>query len=149
MYLPRQVSPLNFGDVLLANHAESIMTITGFFTIFACSVVLARLYVRAVMLKTFGIDDYIMTVAMVPQTHQISPSSKLTIVGLFGNSICLFCGRNQAGSWGAYGKPPSDEQFQHDIALVLFPQLAAGHRNYECQVVGRILLAQTSSRKMV
>ena len=65
MYLARQISGPSLGPVSNANHGRSIIGITGFFTSFACLVVLARFYVRAVMLKTFGIDDYIMLVAMV------------------------------------------------------------------------------------
>jgi len=74
MYLARQaLGPPNFGPVDPESHGKTIISITGFFTGFAIAVVLARLYVRAVMLKTVGIDDYIMIVAMVSEP----PDSKL------------------------------------------------------------------------
>jgi hypothetical protein len=65
MYLPKQepVFP-DFGTGANENHGNAILAITGATTAFACTVVLARLYVRAVMLKTFGADDYAMVVAM-------------------------------------------------------------------------------------
>jgi len=67
MYLVRQAAPgpPKFGPVSMTSRGKSILGITGFFTGFACTVVLARLYVRTFMLKTVGIDDYIMIVAMV------------------------------------------------------------------------------------
>ncbi|KAN0119617.1 hypothetical protein V8E51_001825 [Hyaloscypha variabilis] len=66
MYLRRQepVFP-NFGSGANDNHGSAILAITGATTAFACVVVLARLYVRAVMLKTIGSDDWSMVVAMV------------------------------------------------------------------------------------
>ena len=65
MYLRRQepVFP-NFGSGANDNHGSAILAITGATTAFACVVVLARLYVRAVMLKTIGSDDWSMVVAM-------------------------------------------------------------------------------------
>lgn len=65
MYLPRQepVFP-DFGTGANENHGNAILAITGATPAFACTAVLARLYVRAVMLKTFGADDYAMVVAM-------------------------------------------------------------------------------------
>lgn len=47
-----------------ANNGPVILAITGAFTGFAGVVVLLRIYVRAVMLKTVGPDDWIMIVAM-------------------------------------------------------------------------------------
>lgn len=55
----------DFGPVSLETRGTFILTITSFFTAFACSAVLARLYVRAFMLKRVGIDDYILIIAMV------------------------------------------------------------------------------------
>lgn len=64
MYLPRQFPSLpTFADPN-ANRSKSILTITGVFTALACTVVLGRLWVRAVMLKTVGADDYTMMLAM-------------------------------------------------------------------------------------
>ena len=65
MYLRRQEPALpDFGSGANDNHGNAILAITGATTAFACTVVLARLYVRAVMLKTFGADDWSMVVAM-------------------------------------------------------------------------------------
>jgi hypothetical protein len=55
----------DFGPVDLESQGGTILSITGFFSGFAILVVLARLYVRAFMLKTMGVDDYVMIVAMV------------------------------------------------------------------------------------
>lgn len=76
MYLTRQeteppvpatsVAPVfDFSLVDLEGHGGTILSITGFFTGFAVTAVLARIYVRAFMLKTMGVDDFIMIVAMV------------------------------------------------------------------------------------
>jgi hypothetical protein len=69
MYLRRQepVFP-DFGPGANDNHGRAILAITGATTGFACGfaciVVLARFYVRVVMLKTLGADDWSMVVAM-------------------------------------------------------------------------------------
>lgn len=46
-------------------NAPAILTITGTFFGVATLVVLLRCYVRISMLKVFGIDDYLMVVALV------------------------------------------------------------------------------------
>ncbi|PMD25802.1 hypothetical protein NA56DRAFT_529236, partial [Hyaloscypha hepaticicola] len=46
-------------------NVPSILAINGFFCGVALIVVLARIYVRSVMLKTFGTDDYLITGAML------------------------------------------------------------------------------------
>jgi hypothetical protein len=48
-----------------STNAPSILAINGFFCAFTVIVVLARIYVRAIMLKTFGTDDYLITAATV------------------------------------------------------------------------------------
>lgn len=52
---------------LAFNNAPQILAITGTFFAIAALVVLLRCYVRVAMLKVFGIDDYIMVVAMVSE----------------------------------------------------------------------------------
>ncbi|RDL36492.1 uncharacterized protein BP5553_05844 [Venustampulla echinocandica] len=66
MYLARQASPPDFGPPPSnESHGQMILGITGFFTAFACMAVLLRMYVRVVMLKRMGADDYVMIVAML------------------------------------------------------------------------------------
>jgi len=48
-----------------STNAPSILAINGFFCGFTVLVVLARIYVRAFMLKTFGVDDFLITAATV------------------------------------------------------------------------------------
>ncbi|KAH8779133.1 phosphatidylserine decarboxylase [Hyaloscypha sp. PMI_1271] len=48
-----------------STNAPSILAINGFFCAFTVIVVLARIYVRAIMLKTFGTDDYLITAATI------------------------------------------------------------------------------------
>lgn len=69
MYLAREATAPSFGPVSTESHGERILAVTGCFTVFASIVVLARLYVRSVMLKTMGIDDWIMIVSMVSLFH--------------------------------------------------------------------------------
>jgi len=69
MFLARQepVAPPvipSLPPVSLESRGSFIITITAFFTGFACAAVLARLYVRAFMLKRVGIDDYILILSM-------------------------------------------------------------------------------------
>jgi len=68
MYLRRQADEVlpfpDYGKGANDNHGGAILAITGTTTAFACILVLARMYVRAVILKTFGADDWAMVVAM-------------------------------------------------------------------------------------
>lgn len=49
----------------MSTNAPTILAINGSFTGFTLLVILARIYVRSIMLKTFGADDYFITAAMV------------------------------------------------------------------------------------
>jgi hypothetical protein len=62
--LPRHDS-ITLAPIDNSTNAPSILAINGAFCFFALVVVLARLYVRAVMLKHVGTDDYLITAAMV------------------------------------------------------------------------------------
>jgi hypothetical protein len=48
-----------------STNAASILAINGCFTAAAFIIVIARIYVRTIMLKTFGADDYIIVIATV------------------------------------------------------------------------------------
>jgi hypothetical protein len=48
-----------------SSNAPSILAINGFFCGITVLVVMARMYVRAVMLKTCGVDDYLIFASMV------------------------------------------------------------------------------------
>lgn len=64
---PRQLSmppPSTAKDVTF-NNAPKILAITGTFFTAALIVVMLRVYVRSVLLRVFGIDDYVMVGAMV------------------------------------------------------------------------------------
>jgi hypothetical protein len=50
------------------SNAPSILAINGFFMGFALLIVGARIYVRSIMLKTVGADDYVIMAAMVSQS---------------------------------------------------------------------------------
>lgn len=65
MYLARQATGESIVPVSNARHGSRILAVTGCFTVSAATVVLARIYVRSVMLKTMGVDDWIMIVSMV------------------------------------------------------------------------------------
>ena len=67
MLLPRQFDPITgpLPPVDPESHGQILLAITGVFTGLGIAVVLARLYVRAFMLKTVGVDDYIIIIAMV------------------------------------------------------------------------------------
>jgi hypothetical protein len=71
MYFSRQAAtPAMPPPINLDNHGKNILAVTGFFTGFSCFVVLARLYVRIVILEMISMDDYVMSVAMVhPSSH--------------------------------------------------------------------------------
>lgn len=56
-------------DYVDYNNASGIRTIVGFVTALALLTVLLRLYVRAIMLKVVGIDDYLMILAMVSRAR--------------------------------------------------------------------------------
>lgn len=62
---PPQLTP----EQIAYTNAPEILAITGSFFAAAALVVLLRCYVRLVMLKVFGIDDYIMVVAMVSEAN--------------------------------------------------------------------------------
>lgn len=73
MYLARQTTVSSFGPVSDENHGSRILAVTGCFTAFALMVILARIYVRSVMLKTMGVDDYIVIVSMVGSFPGLQP----------------------------------------------------------------------------
>ena len=67
---PNTATPLD-----TSTNAPSILAINGFFCGFSVLVVLLRGYVRAVMLKTVGVDDYLMLAATVRSfSFSIAPS---------------------------------------------------------------------------
>lgn len=47
-----------------SSNAPSILAINGFFCGFSLLVVLGRIYVRTIMLKSMGLDDWLIVVAM-------------------------------------------------------------------------------------
>lgn len=63
-----------------STNAPSILAINGFFCGLTVVVMVMRLLVRSLMLKTVGIDDYIMAAATVSNCHLIldrtSPSQQ-------------------------------------------------------------------------
>lgn len=62
----RQEAPPHMTPEYLAfNNKGEILSITGTFTGIALVAVLFRVYVRCVMLRVFGMDDYIIVLAMV------------------------------------------------------------------------------------
>jgi hypothetical protein len=69
------------GPVDTSTNAPSILAINGFFCGFTVIVVLARIYVRAIMLKTFGTDDYLMLAATV--RHFFLPSGLFLLSTVF------------------------------------------------------------------
>jgi hypothetical protein len=81
--LARETSSADASTVTETN-APSILAINGFFCGVAVVVVLARIYVRSIMLKTFGTDDYLITGAMV----RYSFSAQKTIHAITGS--CKF-----------------------------------------------------------
>ena len=69
MYLPaRTTSPFSLEPVSLEDNGQRILAITGFFTTFACTAVVLRMYVRITILKSTGMDDYAMICAAVSLT---------------------------------------------------------------------------------
>jgi hypothetical protein len=78
--LAREASSADASTATQTN-VPSILAINGFFCGVALIVVLARIYVRSVMLKTFGTDDYLITGAMV----RYSFSTQKTIHAITGS----------------------------------------------------------------
>lgn len=58
-------------EYMAYSNAQRILSITGTFFTAALIIVLLRCYVRAVMLRVFGKDDYMMVVAMVSRRASI------------------------------------------------------------------------------
>jgi hypothetical protein len=65
MLVERQDGSFDTTDVSLDSHGSMIIGITSSFMILAVSSVLARFYVKAFMLSTLGIDDWIILAAAV------------------------------------------------------------------------------------
>jgi hypothetical protein len=61
----RQEESMPTPEEIAFNNAPAILAITGSFFAAAAFVFVLRAYVRLGMLKVFGIDDYVMTLAMV------------------------------------------------------------------------------------
>jgi hypothetical protein len=82
MILPeRQTTSTPAEPLDMSTNAPSILAINGFFTWFAVLIVLARIYVRAFMLKTFGPDDYLIVAAMV--STSFPPPPRTVFVWIF------------------------------------------------------------------
>jgi hypothetical protein len=68
-FMKRQAAPgappMPTPEEIAFTNAPAILAITGSFFAAAAFIFLLRVYVRVGMLKVFGIDDYVMTVAMV------------------------------------------------------------------------------------
>jgi len=74
MVLPeRQTTSTPTEPLDMSTNAPSILAINGLFTGFTLLVILARIYVRAFMMKTFGPDDYLVVAAMVRPRCLIFP----------------------------------------------------------------------------
>jgi hypothetical protein len=63
--------PVLTPEQLAFDNSHQILSITGTFFTAALIVVLLRCYVRLAMLKVFGIDDYVMVVAMVCYSRKL------------------------------------------------------------------------------
>jgi hypothetical protein len=68
MYLTRQTADFT-APVSSENHGQQILEVAGCFTAAASIVVFARLYVRSVMKKTMGSDDWIISISLVSLVH--------------------------------------------------------------------------------
>lgn len=89
------------------NNAPQILAITGSFFTAAALVVILRCYVRIKMLKVFGVDDYVMLVAMV-SGHCYSIMRKFSdnffcYIGIVHCHFCLLQTSNRPRSRHAYG----------------------------------------------
>jgi len=83
----------NLPPVSLESRGSFIITITAFFTGFACAAVLARLYVRVFMLKKVGIDDYILILSMACTASVLAFTIKEVRLGVgehYGNPHQFF-----------------------------------------------------------
>jgi hypothetical protein len=78
-------------EELAFNNAPHILGITGSFFALATITVLLRCYVRTIMLKIFGIDDWVMLLALVSRLEPSLPRCLLlTIeVGAKHSNVCL------------------------------------------------------------
>jgi len=85
MFVKRQGGPLLPVDVSLDSHGSMIVGIVSAFTTVACGMIIARLYVRAFMIKTFGTDDWIILVAM---------ASSLAVLGCMIQEVKLGVGEH-------------------------------------------------------
>jgi hypothetical protein len=67
--IARQAAPAPGGPLDQSTNAPSILAINGFFAGFTTLIILARVYVRAIMLKTVGTDDYLIILATVSSSR--------------------------------------------------------------------------------
>lgn len=59
-----EIPPLT-PEYLAFDHSRKILSITGVFTGVALVTVVSRVYVRAAMLRVFGLDDWVILLSMV------------------------------------------------------------------------------------
>jgi hypothetical protein len=99
-----QSDPPVTGTVEMTSNASTILAINGTFVGFSLLVVLARVYVRIIMLKTFGVDDYIIVAAMVTQIFIPIASTLKTnwVPGVWGRRACVLHRGNASWSWHAH-----------------------------------------------
>ena len=88
---PRQNAfPMPTPEEIAFDNSPQILAITGTFFTMAAIMVLLRCYVRAHMLKVFGIDDYIMVLGMVSEpAKRIDLHLQSFLIGALRSDICL------------------------------------------------------------
>lgn len=123
MYLARQATVPSVGPVSKENHGGRILTVIGCFTAFASLVVLARVYVRSMMLKTMGVDDWIIIVSMVSLSQTFGSIDLTIFIGLLYCSIRLLCRRSETWCWRAFRQSGAYGELPRYLTLDIFPRL--------------------------
>lgn len=136
-------------EYIAFSNAHGIIYITGGFFAAASIIVILRCYVRIVMLKVFGKDDYIMIVSLV----SCRKSKQTNCIYLLPSDVC--CGYIRLLRYRSpkrSGQPslghPSEWRHVHELREGAVHSFTAGHGwHLVCQNLCRIFALENNSKE--
>lgn len=132
------------------SNAPSILAINGSFMGFALLIVGARIYVRSIMLKTVGPDDYVIMAAMVSWCSLFLERMSIIDIVLDMQYWCpnLLHRRNTSWNWNAFDGD-STVRTGKASPLAVLSLADRDVRDFAHQGIDRMFLASISGREGV
>jgi hypothetical protein len=129
MFIRRQNTTYPAPVVSKENHGPRILAITGTITMFALVVFLARLYVRAFVLRKIGPDDYVISISMVSSTTLSENSIFANKLALSRGNFWSICFGGASRNWKAHYRSSHFYELHCNIGIVLVASSSYDTRN--------------------